>query len=258
MAPAQAGTPEFKNVRFTYGLLGQARKDTRFLPGDAVCLAFDVDSMKVREDGRVRYSMEMEVTKKEKGQPTAVLTRKPQDLETMNTLGGGTFPSFAAWPIPRDAESPGEYTVKVIVTDRTTKKAATLSRKFTVQSTRLGFVQVFLSSLRGDPIPPVAVPGQRIMLHHRLVGFDFDKKKQTNVTLSIRLLDADGKPTLAKPYKGDIKTDAKTAPGEMVLTPYLMDLNRPGKYKVELKAIDNVNGKSTTETLDLTVLDTTK
>jgi len=253
LAPAQGGSPDFKNVRFTHGLLGQARKSDKYLAGDTVVLAFDVANMTVKNNGRVLYSMGMEVTKK--GDKKPVLSRDAEDREVINTLGGGTFPSFAAWVIPRDMGAPGEYTLKVTVTDRETKKSQTLTRKFTVEKPRLGFVQVFLSSLRGDPIPPVAVPGQRVLLHHTLVGFGFDKKeKQTDITLTIRVLDSNDKPTLAEPYKGPVKTDAKSAPGVMLLTPYLMELNRPGKYKVELKAVDNVTGKSTTETLDLTVL----
>jgi hypothetical protein len=253
MAPAQDDKPEFKNIRYTHGILGQTRKKDSFLPGDAVCLTFDVTNMRVRKDGRILYSIGMEVRKK--GEDKPVLKREAQDFEVTNTLGGGSFPAFATWPIPRDSQAPGEYTLKVTVGDRTTKKTATLTRKFTVLSTRLGFVQVYLATFGGDPTPPVAVPGQRVMLYYTLVGFTQHKeKKQANVTVSIRILDADGKPTLKEPFKSDIKSDAKAAPGIMLFNPFLLELNRAGKYTVELTAIDNLTKKETVEKLDLNVL----
>ena len=210
--------------------------------------------MKVKDDGEVRYAMGMEVT--QKGKP--VLTRDLQDLTTTNTLGGGGFPSFATWAIPRDSKAPGEYTLKVTVKDRTTGKTKVLTRTFEVMKPQLGIIQVFLTSLRGDPVPPVAVPGQRMMLHYTLTGFAFDKKKLCNVTVSIRILDSSDKPTLVKPFKGPVKGDEETAPGVMLLRPYLLELNKPGKFKIEVKATDNVSGKSTEELLDLTVMDTSK
>jgi hypothetical protein len=256
MAPAQAGEPEIKNSQFTYGILGQVRKDDKFLPGDTVFLTFETDGMKVRDDGRVLYSQVMEVYKK--GQTKPVL-RRELDSETTNVLGKGTFRAWAIWQVPRDTDSPGEYTLKLTLKDRATGKSATHSKKFEVKKTELGFVQLRLLAPQRDemPVPPVCVAGQKILLHHWLVGFQSDpKEKQVSVAITIRVLDESGQPTLVKPFKGDVKGDEKDAPGIMVLLPYPMDLNRPGKFKIELSAVCNVSGKKAKETLDLTVLDT--
>jgi hypothetical protein len=254
MAPAQAGTPEFKNVRFTYGLLGQTRESDKFLPGDAFYLNFDIENMTVKKDGRVQYAMQMEITKKGADKP--VFKRDPEDRETNNLLGGSRFRSVAVWAIPRDSEAPGEYTIKLTVKDKATGKSAPLTQKFTVVPNRLGFVHVFLTTFQRDATPPIGVPGQKMWLFYRIVGFEFDKKeKQCNLTVSIRILDAKGKPTLSEPYKGDIKFDAKTAPGVVEMRPFEVDLNRAGKFKIEMKVTDNVARKSETMTLDLTVLD---
>jgi len=255
MAPAQAGTPEFKNDRFTHGLHGQARKDEEFLPGDVVCVMFDVDNMKVEDDGKIKYEMGMEVL--QKGQQKPLLKRAPAPLEAFNSLGGKSFPSFAIWPIPRDKQAPGDYTILVTVKDRATGKSSTLTKKFKVLAMKFGLVQVWLSTPRVDPTPPVGTPGQQVWLHYRLVGFEFDKKtNQTDIAMQVRILDSDGKPTLVKPMKGDIRSDAKAAPGELVLRPQPIELNRSGKYKIELKATDRVTKKETEQTLDITVVDT--
>lgn len=256
LAPAQGEGLEFKNTRFTYGILGQTRESEKFLPGDVVCLLFDVQGMKVKDDGQVLYSMGFEVTKR--GQKNAVQKREPQDLTAVNSLGGGNFPSFVYWPIPRDAEAPGEYTIKITVADRATKdkKPVVLTKTFEVVPTKLGFIQLRYTTFGGDPAPPVAVAGQRLALHYTLVGFATDKKENTsNVTVSIRVLDEKGKPTLAKPISNDIKSDAKAAPGVMLFNPFPIELNRAGKYKVELTAKCNVTGKDTKELIDLTVME---
>ena len=49
-APAQAGQLELKNARYTFGLHGQS-KDTNFLPGDLAILSFDIEGLKVKNDG---------------------------------------------------------------------------------------------------------------------------------------------------------------------------------------------------------------
>ena len=50
------------NVRSTYGVLGAARPDDKVLPGDSYVLSFDIEGVKVADDGKVLYSVGMEVT----------------------------------------------------------------------------------------------------------------------------------------------------------------------------------------------------
>jgi hypothetical protein len=254
LAPAQAKDPEFKNTRYTYGILGQTRKSDKYLPGDVVCLLFDVEGLKVKDNGLVEYAMGFEISKK--GQKGTIQKREPQNLEAINSLGTGRFPSFAIYPIPRDEDAPGDYTIKVTVTDRATKKSATLEKAFTVSKPALGLVALRFTAFSGDPAPPIAVAGQRLALHYSLVGFEMDKKEKTSdVSITIRILE-DGKPVLTKPLTGDIKSDAKASPGVMLFNPYLIELNRTGKFKVELTAKCNLSKTTAKEELDLTVLET--
>jgi len=60
---------DFKKVRATHGHLGQERKSNKYMPGDLLVLAFDVDGLQVKDDGRVLYAMGMEWTKKGKTKP---------------------------------------------------------------------------------------------------------------------------------------------------------------------------------------------
>jgi len=250
-APAQATKLELTNVRTTNGVLGQERKDDKLLPGDVLVVAFDIEGLRVRDDGRVLYAMGMELTQKGKDKPE--FKREPQDLEAYNSLGGSTLPAFALSILSMDS-SPGQYTLKVTVKDRLAKTEAVLEKRFQVMPIRFGLVQVRFTSSNGDPMPGVAVPGQRLYLHCALVGFETDKKdKLPNVTFEMEILDESRKPTVSKPFKGDLKPDLKGA-NLMPFRPIPIELNRPGKFTVVLKAKDNVSGRTTTESLSLNVL----
>jgi hypothetical protein len=248
LAPAQL---ELKNVRTTYGIMGETRKDDKLLPGDVLVVAFDIEGLKVKDNGQVLYSMGMELTKK--GKPKPEFKRDPQDLEAENSLGGTTLPAFALSVIGTDTV-PGDYTLKVTVKDRLGKTEKVLEKQFEVLKPKLGFVQVRLTSGNGDPVPPVAVPGQRVYVHCALVGFQLGKEKLPHVTFEMVVLDDAGKPTVPKSFKGDIKTDLKATPGMMTFVPRALDLNKAGKYKIVIKAKDNNGGEMAEHTMSLNVL----
>jgi hypothetical protein len=69
------------------------------------------------------------------------------------------------------------------------------------------------------------------------------------------ILDDAGKPTVPKPYKGRINKDKLQDPaGIMHFLPRQLDLNRAGKYKIVIKATDNISGATTEQTMSLNVL----
>src|SRR5206468_504491 len=103
-------------------------------------VAFDADGLKVSDEGQVLYRMGMELTNR-KGE--RVYGSDPQDLETVNTLGGTRLPCFAQAVIGTQTP-PGEYTMKVTLTDRAAKTTQTLTRKFEVLKPQLGFVRILL------------------------------------------------------------------------------------------------------------------
>jgi hypothetical protein len=249
VAPAQI---EFKNIRTTYGILGQERKDDKFLPGDVLVVAFDIEGLKVKEDGQILYSMGMELIKKGKDKPE--FKREPTDLVAVNSLGGSTLPAFALSVIGTDT-TPGEYTLKVTVRDRQVKGSEkVLSRTFEVVPVKFGFVQVRFTNRGADPVPNIAVPGQQVYLHCTLVGFKLGKDNLPHISFELNIVDDQGKPTVTKPFKGDIRTDVKETRGVMQFVPMSIELNRPGKYKAILKATCNHSKTSTEQSLDLTVL----
>jgi hypothetical protein len=257
LAPSQSGTLQLKNDRVTYGPLGAERKESKILGGDFFVVAFDIEGLKVRDDGQVKYSMGLEVLNKE---GKSQYREDPQDLEAFNALGGGRLPGFAHVFIGSD-QPPGEYTLKVSVKDRNSGQSDTLTKTFEVLPKRFGFVQVGLSyqapardvSLAA---PALGVPGQTLLLNFIVVGFDLDKarKDQPNIETSLRILDENGKPTLPKAFSG-LANDVSAEYKKGIPMQFMLSLNRPGKFKLELKATDKVSGKTAELMLDLNVVE---
>src|SRR5262249_40491201 len=105
------------NVRLTRGLLGPEREDSKIIVGDSFFIAFDIEGLKADDTGRVRYNLAMEATD---SRGNVVYTQKPRDLEAINALGGSRVPAFSFLDVGPSV-APGEYTMKVTATDRTTK-----------------------------------------------------------------------------------------------------------------------------------------
>ncbi len=261
LAPAQDGGLEIKHNRITYGILGQERKDNKLLAGDVFVVTFDIDGLQVKEDGRVKYSMGMElINNKDK---KSVFTKDPQELEAVNTLGGTTLPAFAMTEIGTDTE-PGEYTLNVTVSDLATKKKTTLTRKFEVLPKKFGFVRTALTSMptgpneQTIPVPPVFVPGQTALVNFAVVGFDLDQAMNPDLSVEMRILDKKGgQPVLAKPFVGETKMVPKEF-RKIVPMQFIMALNRPGDFTIELTATDRKANIKAVQTLAFTVLEAPK
>lgn len=255
MAPAQGGALKMANERFTYGILGATRDDAKFLPGDYLFLSFDIEGLQVDDRGKTLYSMLLEFLDKN-GKSIYKKADEASDLEAINTLGGNRLPAFAHSPIGNDV-GPGEYTIRVTVTDRSAKKSQTLSRKFEVLPKGFGIVRTMngYASQSFVPAPPIGVVGQALIYNMGVAGFERDRtSRQPNLVFEARVLDENGKPVVAKP---DVITANKDVPENFSVyeVPFVMQLNRPGKFTVELKVTDQLTKKSATRSLPLTVLD---
>ena len=240
--PGQAGPLALANPRPVYGPLGAPRPDNKFLPGDALFLAFDIDGITVGPDGKVKYSTAVEVA-----DPSGKLLFKqdPRDQEVTVALGGKTLPAFVRLDVGLQAPA-AQYVIKVTVTDRTSKASQSLTYKGEVLPPAFGLVQVRTTH---DPegLAPGAVfeAGESLWVHFAAVGFGHDKAKKDppRVAVALRVLDADGKPTLQKPFTGELgegaDANAASLPGQ-----FLVPLNRPGTFTVELTATDRAGGKT--------------
>lgn len=252
LAPAQNGELRLINDRTTYGVLGPVRADNKFLPGDKVFVTFDIDNLRIAEDGKALYSMGMELTN---AQGKTFYKRDPADTVAFNALGGSRVPAFAYTELGIDTPE-GEYTLRVVVKDRGGKEVS-LNRKFQVVAKDFGLVRLQNSY---DPegrlsAPPIGVAGQSFFINFFAVGFKREgQKMQPNLALEMRVFDESGKPTLAKSATGEAKEDV---PLDWNLVPmqFILPLNRSGKFTVKLKATDMVTKKTAELSFPLTVED---
>lgn len=262
--PAQAGQLQLKNARVTYGILGQERKDTSYLPGDLVVLAFDVEGLKVADDGTMRYSMSLQLYDHQNKK--VVFEKDPQEMTVVNTLGGSRLPSFALTTIGTNTE-PGKYTMTVEFKDLAANTSTKLERGFEVKKSAFGIVRPGFvynklneeeAGLPTTIAPPLAVPGQNLILNFAVVGFRLDpEKNEPNVRVEMKVIDESGKAVLGKPFRGEAKNileeykQQKAIPFQVPI-----QINRGGQFKVVVSATDRISGKTTTlPPLDLKVVE---
>jgi hypothetical protein len=254
LAPAQ-GAIEFKNVRPTYGLLGPERKDAAVLPGDLFVLAFDIEGLTVGKDDRILYGMGLEVLNS-KGE--SQFKRDPVPHETVNTLGTSRVPAFANAATQANT-APGEYTLIVTVVDRSAAKPveAKLTKKFEVKPAAFGLIGFGFYISPGEAAPPVGAVGQVLTLNCTVVGARFDEKtNQPNLNAELTVTDEAGKSTLNQPAPAVMypSTD-ELRKLKWVPVGFLINLNRPGKFKLTVTVTDKATSKKVDQTVDLTVIE---
>jgi hypothetical protein len=248
MTPAQAPAKlTLANLRCTHGLIGPTRTATKFLPGDIVYLGFDIEGVAVSKDGKVVYTMALEVTDKA-GKIRYKVDPSPQPVYA--PLGGGKVPGVAFVTLGVDME-PGEYTVKLTVKDASVadeknQPTGTLDFKFEVLKPELGIVMVYAATDQEGRTPThtAGFVGQAIWVHFAATGFKRDsaKKNQPDLKFEMTTLDEKGAATLTTPITlvaKDLEEKFPTCTARMFLP-----LTRPGKFVVRLKVTDNVAGKS--------------
>ena len=250
LAPGQSGQLNLTNVRATYGILGATRPDTKFLPGDSFVLCFDVEGVKADDAGKVLYSIGMEVTD---AAGKVHLKQEPQELEANTSLGGTSLQAYASIQIGLD-QPPGQYTVKLTATDRASRATGTLTRTYEVLPKGFGLVRLHTTyDADGKIVAPYVGEGQVLFVNFLAVGFGRDPAQaQPNLSVVMRILDQTGKPTLARPYSGEVNKDI---PAKALSVPmqFIVELNRPGQFTLELKATDKVTGQSGTLSYPLKV-----
>jgi hypothetical protein len=245
------------NARATYGFLGAPRPDNAVLPGDVYFLAFDIDNLTVKDDGEVTYRMGINLSN---ANGTVLYGQEPQEKKAHNSLGGKSLSAFAATEVGTNTP-PGEYTVKVTVVDPLAKGGPvtkSLESKFKVLPPGFGVVRLkplYSGRQSNGAAPSVLVAGQSISVSCSVVGFERAKggDKQPNIGLRWRIIDEGGRPVLARPL-----TDAitKKVPEDLNAIPISLplDLNRPGRFTIELQVTDRINATAKPVTVTLPIL----
>ncbi len=248
----QAKELTLSNIRDTYGVLGADRPDNKVLPGDRYSVAFDINGIKCDDEGKVRYRMAMEVAD---SAGKIIYGQEPRDLEGYITLGGSRLPAFTHVDTAL-SQPPGEYTVKVTITDLSTSAAAKLVRKFEVLPKRFGLIGL-TTSYDGEgraPAPFGGVVGQLLYVSFFAVGWERSTTKHAHVSVEMRILDESGRPTVAKAFPGEVNSPVADKVAVIPMQ-FELRLNRPGKFTVELSATDRIGSKAAKLSIPIRVLE---
>jgi hypothetical protein len=173
--------------------------------------------------------------------------------QSLASLGGKSVPAVAQLDVGPDHPA-GVFTLKVAITDRASKQTQAFTQRVQVLPAAFGIVQV---KVTGDPegsVPAGLVGvGDSLWVSFAAVKFGRDSAtQQPHVQFEMRILEENNTATVAKPETGVINQDV--APNAKLLgVQFLISANRPGKFVVELKAVDKISGKSAVQAFPLTV-----
>jgi hypothetical protein len=232
--------------------MGAVRTDNRYLPQDFYFLAFDMDGLTVSAEGKVSYTMMVEVTNKA-GQPV-FRQDKPAESDEYIVLGGNRMPG-RAWVSLQPDQAPGTYICKVTVTDRPSKAVKVLERSFEVVKKDFGLIDVMTTfDAKGEiPAPPAGVVGQILYLRGAVVGFGRGPNKKPNTSIELRMYDEAKRPTIVKPQS--VVVPAEVPEGDdMAFVMLVIPLSREGTFTADLKATDATTGKTATVSFPIRVM----
>jgi len=251
LALGEAGQLSVSNVRTTYGALGPARPSNRILPGDLVCLCFDVKGLQANSMGKVHYGVGLEANDN-KG--AMVFKKEPSDVQLPIPGSGKAVPVCAKVNVGL-ASPPGKYDLKVTIADRTAGTTATVTRNYEILPPEFGIVRVSLTSDRaGENFAAAFSPGRPGWINFTAVGFSRDKTEgQPHLHASMRVLDQHGNSVFSKPFSGVIRQGVPVQ-AEAVPMQFQFVLAQTGRFTIELQATDEISGRKTTVNVPIQVV----
>lgn len=238
-------------MRTTHGPLGPTRSDNKILPGELVCLSFDIEGFRTNSAGKVLYGVGIEVADS-KGE--VLFKKAPSHLELPGPGTGSLIPACAKLEVGLD-QPPGTYAVKVTVVDRSGGATTSVTRNYEVLPLEFGLVRIALTSDReGKTSATGFSPGRASWINFTAVGFGRDKiTGQPHLTAIMRVLDEDRRSVFSKPFSGTI---SENVPGQVGAVPmqFQLVLAQTGRFTVELEVTDEITGRKAGVTFPIHVV----
>lgn len=252
---AGAGTPAgsltIEPGRPVLGIYGSLRGDARWVPGELISLAFDIGGLQPSAEGRYRFTVNLVL---EDASGKAVFA---DDADATPLAGGaGKVRHFVQLPTGLD-QAPGRFKLKLAVQDRVAKRTATATQDLTLAAPEFALVrpQCSLDPFGQVPAPAVGVVGQTLHFNWAAVHFKTNPQADagSRVRVEVAVVDGDQRPTGRKPSVTEF-TNLESSQRVLPLR-YEFPLERPGQFKIVVKATDVVAGKSAELILPVWVAD---
>jgi len=264
LSSGPAAALEITKVRSVYGPFGGARPVNKFLPGDMIFLAYQIDGLTMEADtGYVKYDIKIEVID---SSDKVIFKRENNPTQLHLHLGGARVSERAQVALGVE-QAPGKYSLRVTVTDLGAgKEKAPPAKSFTYDFEVLKRDFALVAPSLPSVVTTLGFQGQRdLTAGCVLVGMARNAKKIPDVELRMRIFDDKGKPTLPKPFVADllkILPDAKDLPPDFDITkqeaiflPFPVVIHRAGDFTVEIEAYDRIAKKTAKVTFPLKVLE---
>lgn len=247
LLPTFSQALELKNVRLTHGPLGAPRTETKFLPGDYLFMTYDIEGLKFDDKtGKANYLTILQLYDSNNKE----IFKKETPNEVPAQLGGTRMPGDLHVIMGR-SQAPGKYVVRLVVQDRLTKEVKYHDHRFELMPSNFGIV--------GVTAPALGFPGQHYVAGFALVDMGLDAKKMPNVDIVMKVLDENGTTPVARPLVSTLPADLPNtfdASKENFLEMrFPIYLNRPGRFIIEVDALDKLTQKTSKLRYPLTVID---
>jgi hypothetical protein len=250
--PGLARAVELKNVRSTYGPLGAHRADNKMLPGDFVYLMYDIEDLQVDpKTFKASYFTVLELVDSQ----NKVLFRKESPTEVFLGLGGNRVPGDAS-VITDPKQAPGDYKLKLTVTDRKSKMKKNHEYAFKIIAPTFGIV--------GTQAAAIGVSGQTVpyIARFALANMTLDAKKKLPNVVIIMSMEDDSGAKVTQPVKQvlprDLPEGVDLSKENFAVLEFPVFLNRPGRFTMVIDAEDKAGARKASVRIPLTVLDLSK
>ncbi len=242
---------DIKNIRPSYGPFGATRTEAKFLPGDLIFMAYELEGLAVDpKSGKTNYETTLEFL----DAAGKVLFKRPNINELVPVLGGGRMPGDLQFILGAQ-QAPGKYAIKLTVNDKIAKDAKAFKYDIEVLPQSFGFV--------GVTVPAIGFPGQYHVAGFGIVNLALDAKSLPSAEIKISLFDDKGKavttPTKIE-FPRDLPTDELGNPIDLKKSNFVpfqhpVYLNRPGRFTIEIQAHDKFGNKMKELRYPVTVID---
>jgi len=245
------GDLQITDTRTTHGYMGATReKKAGALPGDDVFFSFNIKNLTIGKDGAAEFSLYLEVLDPKKD---ILYSQGPRNHKVQTYFGGDSVPCHAHMALPPNA-IPGIYAAKVTVTDKASGKKVTFLGGGKVLPADFGIVRVGTFGEGGNPRSPVGVVGEIVQVRFSLIGFTRDKSGESDVDVTLKILDEKNEPVKAKAQSHHVKQVLGMGQQHIPMQ-FGLTLDRPGNFTLEINARDIATGKNSQVRLPLRVLE---
>jgi len=238
---------EIKNIRPSYGPFGATRSETKLLPGDVMFISYELDGLGIDpKTSKTNYDTTLEfVDAKDK----VLFMKKNPNNELLPMLGTGRMPGDLHIIVP-PGQPAGKYAIRFTVHDRVGKEAKVFTYPIEVLPQGFGFV--------GVTAPAIGLPGQHYVLGFGVVNLATDKKSMPSAEVSIKIMDDKGTavvPAVKYEWPRDMPDGIDLSQANFVPVSHSIFLNRPGRFRIEIRVNDKFGTKMAEMTYPMTVID---